>query len=129
MNKPSHEVTHLLHAWSDGNRDALDQLAPLVYEELHRLAGHYMRGERPGHTLQTTELVNEAFIKFAQWNNVQWQNRGHFFGVAALMMRRILVDFARSRQYAKHGGEVRQVSLADAALLSADRSVDFIALD
>jgi RNA polymerase sigma-70 factor (ECF subfamily) len=129
MNKPSHEVTQLLHAWSDGSRDALEQLAPLIYEELHRLAGHYMRGERPGHTLQTTGLVNEAYIKLAQWNNVEWQNRAHFFGVAAQMMRHILVDFARSRQYAKRGGEARHVSLADAVLISADQSVDFIALD
>src|SRR5436190_12427023 len=129
MNKPSHEVTQLLHAWSDGSRDALEQLAPLIYEELHRLAGHYMRGERPGHTLQTTGLVNEAYIKLAQWNNVEWQNRAHFFGVAAQMMRHILVDFARSRQYAKRGGEAPHVSLAEAAAIPAEIGEDFIALD
>jgi RNA polymerase sigma factor (TIGR02999 family) len=88
-----------------------------------------MIGERPGHTLQTTELVNEAYLRLVDWKNVRWQNRAHFFGVAAQMMRRILVDFARSRHYAKRGGEARQVSLAEAAIVSAERSEDFIALD
>ncbi len=88
-----------------------------------------MGGERPGHSLQTTELVNEAYVRLVDWKNVQWQNRAHFFGVAAQMMRRILVDFARSRQYAKRGGEARKVSLAAAASVSAERGEDFIALD
>ena len=130
MTKPStHEVTQLLQAWSDGNAEALDQLVPLVYGELHRLARHYMGGERPGHTLQITELVNEAYVRLVDWKNVRWQNRAHFFGVAAQMMRRILVDFARSRHYAKRGGETRRVSLSEAAGISAERGEDFIALD
>ena len=130
MSKSSpHEVTQLLQAWSDGNAEALDQLVPLVYGELHRLARHYMRGERPGHSLQITELVNEAYVRLIDWKNVRWQNRAHFFGVAAQMMRRILVDFARSRHYAKRGGETFRVSLSEAAGISAERSEDFIALD
>ena len=88
-----------------------------------------MSGEREGHTLQTTELVNEAYVRLIDWKNVRWQNRSHFFGVAAQMMRRILVDFARSRHYAKRGGEARQVSMSEAAAVSADRGEDFIALD
>jgi RNA polymerase sigma factor (TIGR02999 family) len=130
MTKPStHEVTQLLQAWSDGNAEALDQLVPLVYGELHRLASHYMRGERPGHSLQITELVNEAYVRLVDWKSVRWQSRAHFFGVAAQMMRRILVDFARSRHYAKRGGETRRVSLSEAAGISAERGEDFIALD
>ncbi len=130
MSKSSpHEVTQLLQAWSDGDAEALDQLVPLVYGELHRLARHYMGGERPGHTLQITELVNEAYVRLVDWKNVRWQNRAHFFGVAAQMMRRILVDFARSRHYAKRGGETRRVSLSEAAGVSAERGEDFIALD
>ena len=97
MTRPSpHQLTQLLQSWSEGNQEALDKLAPLVYDELHRLARHYMRGERMGHTLQTTELVNEAYVRLIDWKNVRWQNRAHFFGVAAQMMRRILVDVARS---------------------------------
>jgi RNA polymerase sigma-70 factor (ECF subfamily) len=125
----SHEVTQLLHAWSDGDQEALEKLVPLVYEELHRLARHYMSGERPGHTLQTSALVNEAYLRLVDWKNVRWQNRAHFFGVAAQMMRRILVDFARSRQYAKHGGGMNRVSFAETAIVSPERGADFIALD
>lgn len=124
-----HEVTQLLQAWSDGNQEALNKLAPLVYDELHRLASHYMSGERPGHTLQTTELVDEAYVRLIDWKNVRWQNRAHFFGVAAQMMRRILVDIARSRNSAKRGGDVCRVSLAEAAEVSLDRGEDIIALD
>ena len=130
MTKPStHEVTQLLRAWSNGDQEALDKFVPLVYEELHRLARHCMAGERPGHTLQTTELVNEAYLRLIDWKNVQWQNRAHFFGVAAQMMRRILVDFARSRHTVKRGGEARNVSLTEAAIVSVERGEDFIALD
>lgn len=130
MTKPSpHEVTQLLQAWSDGNEEALDKLVPLVYGELHRLARHYMSGERPGHTLQTTELVNEAYVRLIDWKNVRWQNRAHFFGVAAQMMRRILVDFARSRHYAKRGGDACRVSLSEVAVVSPERGEDLIALD
>lgn len=124
-----HEVTQLLQAWSDGNQEALNKLAPLVYDELHRLASHYMSGERVGHTLQTTELVDEAYVRLIDWKNVRWQNRAHFFGVAAQMMRRILVDIARSRNSAKRGGDICRVSLAEAAEVSLDRGEDIIALD
>lgn len=130
MTKPSpHEVTQLLQAWSDGNQEALDKLAPLVYEELHRLARHYMSGERLGHPLQTTELVDEAYVRLIDWKNVRWQNRAHFFGVAAQMMRRILVDAARSHRYAKRGGGACRVSLSEAADISPERGADLIALD
>ena len=91
------EITRLLAAWSDGDQSALDKLVPLVQSELHRLAHHYMGRERPGHTLQTSALVNEAYIRLIDWKNVRWQNRAHFFGVSAQLMRRILVDFARER--------------------------------
>lgn len=128
-NSSPHEVTLLLQAWSAGDEEALETLAPLVYGELHRLASHYMNGERSGHTLQTSALVNEAYLRLIDWKNVRWENRAHFFGVAAQMMRRILVDFARSRNYAKRGGAARQVSLAEAALVTADHGEDFIALD
>jgi RNA polymerase sigma factor (TIGR02999 family) len=94
-------VTQLLVAWSNGDEAARDELIPLVYEELHRLAHHYMNGERTGHTLQTSALINEAFVRLVDQRDVHWQNRSHFFGIAAQMMRRVLVDYARSRQYQK----------------------------
>jgi RNA polymerase sigma factor (TIGR02999 family) len=100
----SHEVTELLTAWGKGDEVARDQLMSLVYGELHRLAHSYMKRESPGHTLQTSALVNEAFVRLIDQKNVQWQSRAHFFGIAAQMMRRILVDYARSRNYAKRGG-------------------------
>src|SRR6267142_1556313 len=130
MTKPSpHEITQLLQAWSDGNQEALDKLVPFVYEELHRLARHYMGGERPGHTLQTTELVNEAYMRLIDWKNVQWQNRAHFFGLAAQIMRRILVDHARTRNSAKRGGDALQVTLSEAAGVAMQRTSDMVALD
>ena len=130
MTKPSlHEVTQLLQSWSEGNQEALDKLVPLVHAELHRLARHYMSNERPGHTLQTTELVNEAYVRLIDWKNVRWQNRAHFFGVAAQIMRRILVDFARSRASAKKGGGTQYVSLSEAMTISPERGEDLIALD
>jgi len=130
MTKPSlHEVTQLLQSWSEGNQEALDTLVPLVHAELHRLARHYMTNERPGHTLQTTELVNEAYVRLIDWKNVRWQNRAHFFGVAAQIMRRILVDFARSRASAKKGGGTQYVSLSEAMTISPERGEDLIALD
>src|SRR5919202_362276 len=130
MPQPStHEVTQLLIAWSDGDKSALDRLMPLIYEELRRLAHRYMSRERAGHTLQTTALVNEAYLRLVDWKEVRWQNRAHFFGVAAQMMRRILVDFARSRQYAKRGGGALQVSLDEAANFSTERGADLVALD
>ncbi len=123
------EVTQLLLAWSDGDQTALDQILPLVHGELHRLARRYMQRERVGHALQTTALVNEAYLRLVDWKNVHWQSRAHFFGVAAQLMRRILVDFARSRRYTKRGGKAVQVSLEEAATLSHDRGRDLIALD
>jgi len=125
----SQGITQLLLAWSDGDQAALEKLTPLVYAELHRLAKGYMIGERPGHSLQTTALINEAYLRLIDWKNVRWQSRAHFFGVAAQVMRRILVDFARSRQYARRGGEAQKVSLDEAITVHADRSAEFIALD
>ena len=123
------EITRLLVAWGDGDQSAREELAPLVQEELHRLAHHYMGRERPGHTLQTSALVNEAYIRLIDWKNVRWQNRAHFFAVAAQLMRRTLVDFARDRQYLKRGGGALQVSLSEAAALTVQRGADIVALD
>ena len=125
----SKELTQLLVAWSNGDESALAQLVPIIHSELHRLAHHYMSRERPGHLLQTSALVNEAYVRLIDWKNVRWQNRAHFFGVAAQLMRRILVDFARDRQYLKRGGNALQVSLSEAASLLVQRSADFVALD
>lgn len=125
----SREITRLLVAWSEGDESALDQLAPLIHAELHRLAHHYMSRERPGHLLQTSALINEAYIRLIDWKNVRWQNRAHFFGVAAQLMRRILVDFARDRQYLKRGGGTLLVSLSNAASFVVQRGEDFVALD
>jgi RNA polymerase sigma factor (TIGR02999 family) len=104
-------------------------LTPLVYDELHRLAHHYMSGERAGHTLQTTALVNEAYVRLIDWKNVRWQNRAHFFGVSAQLMRRILVDFARSHGYEKRGGGTRPVTLDDTAFVVDSKGTDMVALD
>src|SRR6266550_9528502 len=104
MTPSPHEVTQLLVAWGNGDQAARDQLMPLVYKELHRLAHQYMNKERSGHTLQTSALVNEAFVRLVDQRDVHWQNRAHFFGIAAQLMRRILVDYARSRNYLKRGG-------------------------
>ena len=118
----------MLHAWCAGDREALDRLTPVVQAELHRLAHRYMSRERPGHALQTTALVNEAYIRLVDWKNVQWQNRAHFFGVCAQLMRRILVDFARRRPRVG-GEEARHVSLDDALNLAVGRDPDLVALD
>ena len=123
------EITRLLVAWGDGDQSALDKLVPLVQSELHRLAHHYMGRERPGHTLQTSALVNEAYIRLIDWKNVRWQNRAHFFAVSAQLMRRILVDFARERHYLKRGGGALQVSLSEAAAFAMDKEADLVALD
>jgi len=123
------EITQLLVAWSDGDESALAELTPLVYEELRRLAHHYMSGERKGHTLQTTALVNEAYLRLIDWKNVRWQNRAHFFGVSARLMRRILVDFARSRGYQKRGGGANAVELDEAAVIAGEKGTDMVALD
>lgn len=126
--RSSHEVTQLLVAWSDGDRAALEKLVPLIEAELRRLAKQYLRRERPSHTLQTSALVNEAYVRLIDWSNAKWENRAHFFGVSAQLMRRILIDFARRRPR-NEGGEVRHVSLDDALMLSRERSVDLVALD
>jgi RNA polymerase sigma factor (TIGR02999 family) len=123
------EITRLLVAWSDGDQSALEELAPLVHSELHRLAHHYMCGERPGHPLQTSALVNEAYIRLIEWKNVRWQNRAHFFAVSAQLMRRILVDFARDRQNLKRGGGALPVSLSEAAAFPVEHGADLVALD
>ena len=122
-------LTGLLVEWRDGDKAALDRLMPLVYDELRRIAHRYVRHERDGHTLQTSALVNEAYLRFAGQRNVDWQNRAHFFAVTAQVMRHILIDHARRRRYAKHGGEVRQVSIEDAAEMSWQRAGELIALE
>ena len=130
MISSSHEVTQLLRAWSDGDQAALSRLAPLVEAELHRLAGAYLRRERQGHTLQTTALVNEAYMRLIDDSAVRWQNRAHFYGIAAQVMRRILVDHARRRLKQKRGGDPLRVSLAEAERKPAEEpSADIIALD
>ncbi len=123
------EVTLLLLAWSDGDQAALDKLVPLVYEELHRLAHQYIRGERPGNTLQTTALAHEAYLRLVDGKNVRWQNRNHFFAVAAQTMRHILVDLARARNNLKRGDGAQQVSLDEVLVASPERGVDMLALD
>src|SRR5271169_5105067 len=125
---PCGQVSGLLRAWSDGDRDALDRLTPIVYDELHRLAQRYMKHERPGHSLQTTALVNEAYMRLVDYKGMQWQNRAHFFAVSAQLMRRILVDHAR-RHNLKRGGGVQHVSLDHTAIAGGERSADLVALD
>ena len=123
------EVTQLLIAWSDGDDSALEQLVPLVQAELQRIARHYLQAEQPGHLLQTTALVNEAWLRLIDWRNVSWQNRAHFFSVAAQLMRRVLVDEARERQSLKRGGEALRVSLSAAAGVADEQGVELLALD
>lgn len=123
----SADVTQLLLAWSSGRREALDQLLPLVYHELRKIAERYLRRERSGHTLQTTALVHEAYLKLIDQRQVQWQNRAHFFGIAAQAMRRILVDHARSRQTGKRGG--LRLTLDENLDVSDERAADLLALD
>lgn len=125
----SSEITALLIDWNNGDRAALDRLMPLVYEELYRLARHYMRLERAGHTLQTTALINEAYLRLVDQRSVRWQNRAHFFAISAQLMRRILVDHARSHTRAKRGGDARKVLLDDAALVSQERAAELVSLD
>jgi len=125
----AHELTQLLEAWSDGEEEALDKLAPLVHAELYRLAKRYMSRERPDHLLQTSALINEAYVRLIDWKAVRWQNRAHFFGVAAQIMRRILVDFARRRPRVDKSTEVVRMSLDDAITISSEREPDLLALD
>ena len=122
-------ITQLLVAWSSGDQAALEQMIPLIYRELHQRAEAALRRERQGHLMQPTALVNEAYLRLIDCDNIQWQNRSHFFAVSAQLMRRILVDFARSRDYAKRGGGLRQISLAEAAIAPYQQSADLVALD
>ena len=122
------EVSTLLRAWSGGDQSALDRLTPIVYDGLRRLARRYMRRERPGHSLQTTALVNEAYMRLVDYERMQWQDRAHFFAVSAQLMRRILVEHAR-RHNLKRGGGLQHVSLEEAAVVGGDRPADLVALD
>jgi RNA polymerase sigma factor (TIGR02999 family) len=129
MNEPTHDVTRLLQAWCRGDTAALDKLVPLVYDELHRLAHCYMAREWANHTLQTTALVHEVYLRLVDANEIEWKNRGHFFAISANVMRRILVEFAHSRDSQKRGGDVRKISLDEAAILPPDPDEDLLALD
>jgi RNA polymerase sigma-70 factor, ECF subfamily len=125
----THEVTHLLKAWAAGDEQALEKITPLVHEQLHRVAKHYMAGERSGHTLQATALVNEVYLRLVDCGQVNWQDRAHFFAVSAKLMRRILVDFARSRGYQKRGGDVPHLSLDEAPSVCREPDPNVVALD
>ena len=125
----SHEVTSLLKAWGGGDEVALEKLTPLVYRQLHEIAQRYMAGERSGHTLQTTALVNEAYLRLVDCRKVNWQDRAHFFAVSARLMRRILIDFARSRGYLKRGGAVAHISLDEAPSVCNEPDVNLVAVD
>jgi RNA polymerase sigma factor (TIGR02999 family) len=132
-NKPytpsSAEITRLLLAWNAGDDGALDMLVPVVYSELKRIARRYIAGERPGHTLQASALVNEAYLNLIDARHVRWQNRAHFFAISARLMREILVGFARRKQYQKRGGGAEKVTLVEGLVVSRDRPNDFVALD
>ena len=127
MKVAEHEVTGLLVAWSHGDKEALDRLAPLVYDELRRIAHRHMRREAAGHTLQTTALVNEAYLKLARQAAADWESRRHFFGVAAHVMRQILIDHARTRRYAKRGGGIHPASLDQTGALTLEQAVSVLA--
>ena len=125
----SHNITHLLKEWSDGDRQALDRLTPLVYDELRRQAARYLRRERPGHTLQTTALINEAYLRLIDAGGVRWQSRAHFFAIAASLMRRVLVEHARRRDADKRGGSQVRVELDEASAVTGGTDVDLLAVD
>src|ERR1043166_8688148 len=124
-----HDITQLLAEWREGNQSALDELYPLVYDELHRLARRYMSRERKGHTLQTTALINEAYVRLVDQKNVHWATRSHFFAISAQIMRRILIDHARRHAYAKRGGGAQQVSLEEVAAVAPDPGRELVRLD
>jgi RNA polymerase sigma factor (TIGR02999 family) len=126
---PPQEVTQLLVDWGNGNQAALDRLMPVVYTELRQLAHRYMRRERPGHTMQTTALIHEAYLRLVDQNQVRWQHQAHFFGIAARLMRQILIEHARSHTRAKRGGGVGTISLDEAAIVSQARATELLALD
>jgi len=129
MESATHQVTKLLEKWSGGDEAALEQLMPLVHDELHRLAHHHMRKESPGHILQTSALINEAYLRLVDQPQIRFENRAHFFGIAARLMRRILVDDARKRNSAKRGGSMIQVPLDEASATVADQAANVAALD
>ena len=129
MATPAHSVTNLLQAWGGGDAAALDRLVPIVYDELHRQAERFLRRESPGHTLQTTALVHEAYLRLVDQREAHWQNRAQFFGIAAQLMRRILVDHARRHRAAKRGGAAVQVTLDESAVETTGADVDLLALD
>ena len=130
MKSPArHQITGLLAEWREGNQSALDELYPLVYDELHRLARRYMSRERKDHTLQTTALINEAYVRRVDQKNVNWANRSHFFAISAQIMRRILIDHARRHAYAKRGGGAQQVSLEEVAAIAPDQGRELVRLD
>ncbi len=124
-----HQVTRLLQKWSDGDETALEQLMPLVHDELHRLAHQHMRREGPGHILQTSALINEAYLRLVDQPEIRWENRNHFFGIAARLMRRILVDDARKRHAAKRGGSLIQVPLDEVTSVAQEQAANVVALD
>ncbi len=128
-NFSAHDVTHLLRAWSSGDQQALDKLTPLVDQELHRRAQHYVALERPGQIIQTTALINEVYLRLVDFRGATWQDRSHFLAVCARMMRRILTDFARSRHYQKRGGNAQQISFDEQLLISDRPSADLVVLD
>ena len=125
----SQDITQLLLAWGDGDKQALDKLMPFVYDELRRLAKNYMRNQRSDHTLQTTALVNEAYLRLIDSSQVRWQNRTHFFAISAQLMRRILVDFARAKNSQKRGGDNQKITFDEALPVSTEKESDIIALD
>jgi RNA polymerase sigma factor (TIGR02999 family) len=129
MQEPPENITELLASYGRGNKESLDQLMPIVYDELRRQAARYLRREQAGHTLQTTALIHEAYVRLVDQRNMQWQNRAHFFGIAAQMMRRILVDHARSKKRVKRGGSELRVSLDDANVAAKGQDLDVVALD
>ena len=130
MEEPrTHDVTGLLQAWSTGNEDALGKLVPLVYRQLHRAARRYMAGERSGHTLQATALINEVYLRLIDVRPTDWQSRAHFFALCAQLMRRILTDFARTRHYQKRGGAAPHIPFDEALLVSSQSDTDLVALD
>jgi RNA polymerase sigma-70 factor, ECF subfamily len=122
------EITQLLHAWSEGDQSALERLTPIVYNELRRLARRYMRNERPGHSLQTTDLVNEGYMRLVDYKRIQWQDRAHFFAISSQLLRRILVEHAR-RHNLKRGAGMQHISLEEAAVVGHSRSANLVALD
>lgn len=129
MEPAANQITELLHSWSQGDEGAIERLMPLVYDELHRMARRYMSNEKPGHTLQATALVNEAYLRLVHASRANWQNRTHFFAVSAQVMRRILVDWARTRQAAKRGSDVPALELDEALAIPASTGTDLVAID